>query len=526
MISKTLFDFNFSHRKLFSLALIVASFSSGLQAETCNIQVEPGLPITGLSPFPCSPSTNTPTSHPIINSEVEPSIDIAKVPHFGTVTAAAWQQDRYSTGGGCNADYMRLSFDKGRTWGAFIPLPNVSCFGGPYERASDPHVRISRNGSVYFTGLGFNFSNAINAVTVGRYDLKKGQFTNLTEIDQITSPTAQVTTDYPTLTIEPLDPSGDTLYLTYDLYFFSNVDPNFEYGVLRFSKSTNGCTWSEPKSIYGLYPDFQQYSPDVEVSGARIVLSDNPYTKKFSRLINISGIQTGLVDPDVPLKNFYVSLISDDQGETWSQGVIINPDGLTGLAVDPDNPSAVLRSGDGVPSTATDRERNLIYAAIQEHSLVGDGLPSRIDLYVSANGGKTWRLVGPLNTDLSTQAFNQAIAVLENGDIAVTYYDFRNHNANPNTNLPLETDRWLDIYRYSAKTGGLVLLNEKRLTPTSFNFRLAPNLTGSPISPPGYFLGDYMEMTSYKNDLFQVYGITVSKDNPSDIVFQKVKTSD
>jgi hypothetical protein len=500
--------------KMLSLVIILNLLSCSMHASSQRI--------TGLSPFPCPPTSNTPESHPIINSEVEPSIDVADIPHFDTVVAAAWQQDRYTAGGGCSANYMRLSFDKGKHWGKMIPLPNVLCFNGPYERASDPQVRISNNGSVYFTGLGFNFSDAANAVTVGRYDLKKKKF-KLTELDVISSPTAQVTTDYPTLTIEKLDRSGDTLYMTWDLYFFSNVDPNFEYGVLRFVKSTDGKNWSEPKSIYGLYPDFQAYSPDVEVSGARIELLDNPRTKKYSRLINISGIQTGLVDPDVPMNNFYVALRSDDQGETWSDASIINPDGLTGVAVDPDDTSAVLRSGDGVPSTATDRERNLIYAAIQEYSLIAatNPAPSRIDLYVSKDGGKNWVLAGPVNTDLTVQAFNQAIQVVEDGKIAVTYYDFRNHTPNPDTTLPLETDRWQDVYSYCPKTNTLKLKSEKRLTPISFNMRLAPNLAGSPISPPGYFLGDYQEMKYFDDKLYQVYGVTVSTMNPSDIVFQR-----
>lgn len=421
-------------KKTWSLLVILASCCLPLQASE-------GMPISGLSPFPCPPSSETSTSHPIPNSEVEPSIDVAKIPHFGTVIAAAFQQDRYNTGGGCNADYMRLSFDKGKTWGEFIPLPNVFCFNGPYERASDPTVRISQNGSVYFTGLGFNFTNISNAVTVARYDLKKEKFTTITEIDAITSLDAQVINDFPSLTFEPLDKSGNTMYLTWDQFLFSGVDPNFEYGLLRFSKSTNGDTWSPPKTIYGLYPDFEIYSPDVQMTGARIELLNNPCSKKYSRLVNISCVQTGLVDTDVPLKNFYISLNSDDQGTSWSSATIINPDGLTGLAVDPDDSSAIIRSGDGVPATAADRNRNLLYAAIQQHSLVGDGIPCQIDLYVSKNGGKDWKLIGPVNTNLSVQAFNQSISVVEDGLIAVSYYDFRNHTPNSNTGLPLETDR-------------------------------------------------------------------------------------
>jgi len=492
-----------------------------LTSSCLSLQASEGVQITGLSPFPCTPSSATMTSNPIPNSEVEPSIDVANIPHFGTVIAAAYQQDRYNSGGGCNADYMRLSFDKGHTWGEFIPLPNVFCFNGPYERASDPGVRISQNGSVYFTGLGFNFTNILNAVTVARYDLKKEEFTSIIEIDPITSLDAQVIDDFPSLTLEPLDNCGNTMYLTWDQFLFSGVDPNFEYGLLRFSKSTDGETWSPPTTIYGLYPDFEQYSPDVQVTGARIELLDNPCSKTYSRLVDIACVQTGLVDTDIPLKNFYISLNSKDQGKSWSPATIINPDGLLGTAVDPDDYTAIIRAGDGVPGTAADRKRNLLYAAIQQHSLIVDSIPSQIDLYVSKNAGKDWTYLGPVNTDLSVQAFNQAISVVDDGKIAVSYYDFRNHTPNPNTGLPLETDRWLAVYNYNSKTNSLTFEDETRLTPESFNMRLAPNLASTPISPPGYFLGDYQEMKYLDKKLYMVYGVTESVNNPSDIIFQK-----
>lgn len=51
--------------------------------------------------------------------------------------------------------------------------------------------------------------------------------------------------------------------------------------------------------------------------------------------------------------------------------------------------------------------------------------------------------------------------------------------------------------------------------------RLAPNLAGSAISPPGYFLGDYQEMKYLDKALYMVYSVTESLNNPSNIIFQK-----
>src|SRR5256885_8320658 len=104
--------------------------------------------ITGLSPFPCAPTSNTATSHPILNSEVEPDLDVAlnpASPLSPPIVVAAWQQDRYTRAGGANDIYMRVSMDGGATFGSMIPMRNVSCFGeiGKSTRLNSSHLVIS-----------------------------------------------------------------------------------------------------------------------------------------------------------------------------------------------------------------------------------------------------------------------------------------------------------------------------------------------------------------------------------------------
>src|SRR3989475_570143 len=405
--------------------------------------------ITGLSPFPCAPTSNTATSHPLLNSEVEPDLDVAlnpASPLSPPIVVAAWQQDRYTRAGGANDIYMRVSMDGGATFGSMIPMRNVFCFGGPFERSSDPRVTISSNGKLYF------------------------------------------------------------------------------------SKSLDGATWSQPKPIFNTYTDLaSQYAPDVQVSGAHIVLVNNSKTDQFSRLVDLMGVQTGLVNPDVSPHNFTEVVTSDNQGTTWSKPSVVNPDGLVGTAVNPEHYDAsqdfitnhsnsqVIRSGDAVDQADVDRTRNLIYSVIQEHSLIYDHTPCRIDLYVSKDGGTSWTLIGPVNRVLSTQAFNQGIAVLNDGRIAISYYDFRNHQAGSST---LETDRWLDIYSYDPASDTLTFQNEVRLTATSFDYLKAPALGGTAISPAGLFLGDYQTMKSFNGVIYSVFGITTDDpNNKSDILF-------
>lgn len=526
--------------------------------------------ISGLSPFfltaGCQPTSEVPPRIQVYpNAEVEPDLYIDTnplAPSGPPLIVAAWQQDRYSKAGGADADYMTFSSDGGTTFLDplnTLPLQNVQCFGGPYQRASDPMVVISPNGFVYFIGLGFNYSTVPNAVNVGRYKMNNsgGTFTltpdTTVSLGAINGLKTTSTTDFAKMTRETLDPKGNTLYLTWDefrqgSFFTGNPKVLSDAGKIFFTKTTDGGnTYDNPKPVFNVYmgisqalgaPNAQKFAPDIQTTGSRIEILNNPSSTAFSRLLDIMGTQTGLVNPKIPLKNFYEVIRSDNQGQNWTLASIINPDGLVGQAFVPESPldnPQLIRSGDGVPSTATDRDRNLIYAAIQQHSLLtgpsfqGDGIPTEIDLYVSQDGGSSWTelkngTMFKVNADVTmmasltnpnpdiTQAFNQAVAVLADHTIAVSYYDFRNHVQGDTSSLL--TDRWLEHYRLDTTTTPptLTKLNADsiRLTTRSFDMLEAPALTGAAISPPGLFLGDYQTMKAFgANTVYSVFGTTL-----------------
>src|SRR5207249_10718454 len=88
--------------------------------------------ITGLSPFPCAPTSNTATSHPILNSEVEPDLDVAlnpASPLSPPMVVPAWHQDRYTRARGAHDTYMRVSTAGGETFGSLNPMITSSCLG-------------------------------------------------------------------------------------------------------------------------------------------------------------------------------------------------------------------------------------------------------------------------------------------------------------------------------------------------------------------------------------------------------------
>ena len=99
----------------------------------------------------------------------------------------------------------------------------------------------------------------------------------------------------------------------------------------------------------------------------------------------------------------------------------------------------------------------------------------------STDGGLTWSTPVRISTDNETQAFTPAIRVDDEGNIGVTYYDFRNDN--PAT-AALETDLW-----FTRSTDGGQTWGEERVTPTSFDMRSAPDANG-------YFVGDYEGLSS------------------------------
>ena len=256
----------------------------------------------------------------------------------------------------------------------------------------------------------------------------------------------------------------------------------------------------------------------------------------FSRIIVVYPLVYGSnTQDDVPIQ--FRSTYSVDQGNTWSPSIAITPPDApsttaNGITIDPDTlllPDYIpIRSANTIPILASDRKRNILYLATQENSLVVNDIPSGIFLYVTLNSGLSWIPVGQINTDKNTQAFNQSLTVLDNGILAVSYYDFRFYNGT-SQNDPLSTDRWQDFYWYNPESNELKLIEELRLTKKTFDMRKAPLLTsGTALVPAGYFLGDYMEQANYKGKLYNSYP-TVPKiyfNNPSNVNLSIIKYKD
>src|SRR2546422_955478 len=85
-----------------------------------------------------------------LNSEVEPWVDVN--PTNPNNIVAFWQQDRWSDGGSRGL-VAGVSMNGGTSWTS-VAIPGITlCSGGTFERASDPWLSFSPNGTVHQISL-------------------------------------------------------------------------------------------------------------------------------------------------------------------------------------------------------------------------------------------------------------------------------------------------------------------------------------------------------------------------------------
>src|SRR5512135_2172406 len=129
-------------------AAVMAGTVAGAAAD-----VGPLTRASGPSPFVANCNVVPQTGTLYKNAEVEPFVAIN--PRRRRNLVAVWQQDRFSNTG-AQGLLAGVSRDGGRRWTPAISPPFSACAGGnrrnhgDYERASDPWVTFSPDGSAYF----------------------------------------------------------------------------------------------------------------------------------------------------------------------------------------------------------------------------------------------------------------------------------------------------------------------------------------------------------------------------------------
>lgn len=441
---------------------------------------------SGASPFAAVCNTQPQSGTLYAGTELEPWLDVdptsageADGPNF----IGVYQQDRYSSGGARGLG-TSLSTDGGKTYTplAASQLPRFSqCSGNPlYERASDPWVSFAPNGDAHQISLSFNdTANLDNAVLVSKSTRTQGgtQWSPPITLRRDTNPA--VFNDKEAITADQND--ANYVYAVWDRLVFPNertrgssVENTAAYrGPTWFARTTNGGTSWEPAR-----PIFDPGQNDQTIGNQIVALGDGDL---------VNGMIVFSNDNRQRRRGGTVAVLrSLDRGSSWTGQIDVDRLGTVSVR-DPDT-GAPVRTGDIIPEIASDERpaSNDLYMVWQDARFNGFQR-DQVAFSRSTDGGRTWTKAVRISQNNGTQAFTPAIRVDDEGNIGVTYYDFRNHIPG---SPELETDVW-----FTRSTDGGATWSEERVTPTSFDMRTAPVARG-------FFVGDYEGLAALGTDFF------------------------
>ena len=457
----------------------------------------PNVKVSGASPFATCTADNVAgqTGTNYLNTEVEPWIEVSSVDRSGDGAPdriGAYQQDRWSNGG--SRGIVASVFHAG-AWQQVV-IPGVSkCSGGAFDRATDPWVAIAPNGDAYVMTLTFQdfptFSTSIMYVNKSvNGGLSWGPPVQLVRDDSLFA-----FNDKNSMTEDPFD--SNFVYAIWDrsrfpsdkreIHSISGFPRSFRSDAI-FTRTTNGgASWEPARAIF--MPKANQFGIGHQIAVVRAGAHRGRLVDVFT-LFHGSGANKKGQELAV--------LISDDRGVTWSAPITVRKF-MPGFVSDPDD-GTPLRTEDILPEVGAGPNGEL-YIVWQEATLAPSG--SAIAFSKSLDGGVTWTDPVRINTQPAVQAFTPSVEALADGTIGVTHYDLRFNTPDPAT---LPTDYWF----LHSHDGGATW-NEARVTPTSFDHKLAPDAGG-------LFLGDYVGLAPAGSQFMTLFTKTEPTDRASEFV--------
>jgi hypothetical protein len=404
---------------------------------------------------------------------------------------AAFQQDRWDDGGDLG-NLGVVSTDGGKSWSLAGTQPAFTiCTGGTLDRASDPTVAFSSDGStVYQAGLAFNANGpafgGTSSVQVSRSTDGGKTWQQPVIVKEDTSTT--VLNDKDWITADPTN--SRNAYVVWDRLVSPSVNANpgaFETaaalrGPSWFSETTDrGTTWTTPKIMYDPGQKNQTIGNEIVAPAAGPAAGD--LLDGFTLILN----------KGVGGKNFrqatYVAVIrSTNGGATWSAPTIVNP---LVVADASSLDGQQYRTADDLPQFTTNPINGNLYVVWQDGRFSTTGQP-KVAFSESTDGGTTWSTPTEIDqAPAGAATFTPQIAVNSAGTIGVTYYD----NERATFSNPGFTDEYI-VHCHAATAdcskpanwaaGGETLLS----TSGSFDMLTAP------LTPTGFFVGDYEGLTA------------------------------
>ncbi|HEX6549929.1 MAG TPA: sialidase family protein [Gammaproteobacteria bacterium] len=434
--------------------------------------------VSKASPFStnCGGALSGSTSYQ--DAEVEPYVAVNPLNPSNLI--GVWQQDRWSDGGahGLMAGY---STDNGNTWHN-QPLVMSICAGGDnannanYARASDPWVTFSPNGTAYAISISFS-GDSLTPSSIGGVLVSRSTDGGATwgTAQALIVDGANAFDDKESITAEPHD--SNYVYAVWDRLTADGLGPSY------FSRTTDGgSTWESARPIYDPGVDNQT------IGNVIVVTPSGTLIDAFVEYEHTSSSSTSA---------FLKVIRSSDHGATWSAPVTVAQAESIGIQ-DP-NTGTWARTSSDLPQIAAGPGGEL--AVVWQDARFSGGKRDGIALSRSSDDGLTWSSPIEINTDHTTPAFTPSVAILADGTIGVSYFDFRNNTTDKSHLL---TDYWF----VSSMDG--THWSEQHISGP-FDLDLAPNAEG-------LFIGDYQGLTVIGNAFVPFYVQTNNQgtDNRTD----------
>src|ERR671914_593709 len=462
-----------------------------------------------------------------VNSEVEPHAMVDR--SNPEIIIGAWQQDRWNNGG-AEGNVTATSRNGGASWtiNAFTKSSNCTggtpANGGNFERASDPWVAISPDGTAYLMTLATDtaprgFDTNPDDMIVSRSTDHGATWEDPISLNRDESPNAF--NDKNAITAGPND--SNFVYAVWDVVVSppsgNQNQEAFEnsrafQGDIYFSRTTDGGdSWEPGRKIY-------KAGTIAQTIGNQIgVLPDND--EFDGELVNVFTLLRGTKN-EQGTRGFHIAVIrSTDHGATWDKQETIVDRFFRGVVIDPDSPlppgvEARHRTGDINAEIAVDRDTGAVYLVWQDSRF---GPRSSIAFSQSLDGGLTWSTPIKVNqtpdlaNNLNEQAFLPMVHVLDDGTVAVSYYDFRSNTARKTTT---ETEAFIAHCHPNSKDCAAAASwgEEVKVVDAPFDSKKAPVARG-------YFLGDYVGLGQNGTAFFPFFTVTTTTD-PANIVTRQV----